>query len=458
MAPVTTLLICEDDESIRVLCQRILEDPARNILLAETGEEAVELYRIHSVDAVLCDVKLPGISGLEVLEEIRRLDPCAIVVIMTAFGTIQNAVEALKRGAFDYITKPFSSPAELSVVMEKAVGQRRLLLDNLELRRAVREKYSFDSIIGKSAAMQPVFRTIEKAAPTDSTMLVRGESGTGKELVARALHLSSRRSLRPFVRVNCSAFTESLLESELFVHVRGAFTGALKDHPGLVAAADGGTLFLDEVGDTGLELQAHLLRVLQDGEYRRVGETRTRTADLRVIGSTNQPLEELIRKGRFREDLYYRLKVIEIHIPPLRERMDDLPLLIKHFLERQSEKQGPRPDGSRRQFRLDPTALAILKQYRWPGNVRELENALERAAVLCEGDVIHPRDLPAELVRAELLPWPSQPGKGLLELNEEEQIRAVLRQTDGHRTKAAEILGITRRTLYEKIKRFGIEL
>ncbi len=458
MASTSTLLICEDDESIRVLCSRILEQSERTLLLAETGEEAVELYRIHSVDAVLSDVKLPGISGLDVLGEVRRLDPCAVVVIMTAFGTVQNAVEALKRGAFDYITKPFSSPSELSIVMQKALEQRRLLLDNLELRRAMREKYSFESIIGKSAAMQPVFHTIEKAAPTDSTILIRGESGTGKELVARALHLNSRRSPRPFVRVNCSAFTESLLESELFGHVRGAFTGALKDHPGLVASADGGTIFLDEVGDTGLELQAHLLRVLQDGEYRRVGETRTRTADLRVIAATNQPLEELIKKGRFREDLYYRLKVIEIPIPPLRDRMDDLPLLIKHFLERQAEKQGPRPDGSRRQFRLDSTAMNILRQYRWPGNVRELENTLERAAVLCEGEAILPRDLPQELVRTELWHVPAQPGKGLLEQNEEEQIRAVLRQTDGHRTRAAEILGITRRTLYEKIKRFGIEL
>ena len=451
----STFLICEDDDAVRRLCEHILEHAGHRVIAAGSGEAAVDIYLRHGIDAVLCDFKLPGMSGLDVLGELRRADPHAVVVIMTAYGTVQNAVEALKQGAFDYITKPFPSPTELVVVMEKALDQRRLLLDHAELRRAVHVKYSFESIVGKSSPMHPVFRTIEKAAPTDSTILVRGESGTGKELVARAIHQYSRRNHQPFVRVNCSAFTESLLESELFGHVKGAFTGALRDHPGLIASADGGTLFLDEVGDTGLDLQAHLLRVLQDGEYRRVGETDTRTADLRIIAATNQPLEELIKRGRFRQDLYYRLKVIEISIPPLRERMDDLPLLARHFLARLAERQAE-PGEPVVECRIDPAAMEILRHYRWPGNVRELENALERAVVLCEGELLRAGDLPGELSRVELLRAPGSPGKGLLETNEEEQIRAVLKETGGHRTRAARILGITRRTLYEKIKRFGI--
>jgi len=457
MASGSTFLVCEDDEAVRRLCEHILEHSGHRVIPAESGEAAVQHYARHGIDAVLCDFKLPGMSGIDVLTELRRSDAYAVVVIMTAYGTVQNAVEALKRGAFDYITKPFPSPAELVVVMEKALELRRLRWDNCELGRAVHEKYSFENIVGKSAAMQPVFTTVEKAAPTDSTILVHGESGTGKELVARAIHQYSRRAHQPFVRVNCSAFTESLLESELFGHAKGAFTGALRDHPGLMAAADGGTLFLDEVGDTGLDLQAHLLRVLQDGEYRRVGETSTRTADLRIIAATNQPLEELIKRGRFRQDLYYRLKVIEIALPPLCERMDDLPLLSRHFLARLAARRA-NPGAPVPEYRIDPAAMDVLKRYRWPGNVRELENALERAVVLCEERTIRPGDLPAELSRVELLRVPAGPGKGLLECNEEEQIRAVLKETGGHRTRAARILGITRRTLYEKIKRYGIEV
>jgi DNA-binding NtrC family response regulator len=457
MAIIPEVLICDDDESALQLCRQVLEPHGYSLHLAASGEQALDIFRNHSIDCVLTDYKLPGISGLDLLRSVHQLDPSSVVVIMTAFATVQNAVEAMKQGAFDYITKPFPSPAELCVVVEKGLEQRRLLMENQQLRRAVREKYKFDNIIGKSAAMQPVFSKIEKAAPTDSTILIRGESGVGKELVARALHQHSKRKDNPFVRVNCSAFTESLLESELFGHEKGAFTGASREAPGLIAAADGGTLFLDEVGDMGTSLQAHLLRVLQNGEYRRVGETRTRNADLRVITATNQPLERMIREGSFREDLYYRLKVIDINIPPLRERMDDLPLLERHFLAKQEKKQIPGPDGVYPVYRLDTAARRILRRYSWPGNVRELENTLERACVLCEGHTIRPEDLPEELLRVEASSSPTPP-RGVLELTEAEQIREVLKQTGGHRSRAADILGITRRTLYQKIKRFEIDV
>jgi DNA-binding NtrC family response regulator len=394
---------------------------------------------------------MPGMDGTQLLKAALGMDPNLVAVIMTGHGTIQTAVEAMRLGAFDYVLKPFKLQMLLPI-LARAAEVRRLKVENVRLRERV-EQLSFESpryeLVGPSPAMRAVKQQIEKVARTDATVLIRGPSGTGKELVARALHINSPRRDRPLVAVNCATLQEALLESELFGHEKGAFTGADRAKPGLFEQAEGGTLFIDEVAEMGTVLQAKFLRVLEDGHYRRVGGTRDLYADVRVVAATNRPLEEDQRAGRFREDLYYRLNVIAITLPPLRERREDIPALVEHLLA--TRQVGPV------RFRVSADALDALRRYDWPGNVRELANALERAQIMAEGHEITPDDLPDAVAR---LPVPPPAGAeedpSTLDAVERRHVAEVLRQSGGNKVAAAKALGISRRSLYRLIERYGL--
>ena len=387
-APLT-LLIIEDEPGHR----RALEahfSKYYNVLTAEHGQRALEIASQQPIHLLLIDLILPGgTDGLEVLRRIREIHPHSGAIIITAFPTIRTAVQAMKDGAVDYITKPFDLD-ELRAKVDKAAEEYRLREENLRLHQQLRSTFDFRNIVGKSGAMQEVYRTIEQVAQSRATVLIRGESGTGKELVAKAIHFSSKRANGPFIAVSCAALPETLLESELFGHERNAFTGATTQKPGRFELAHKGTLFLDEIAEVPLPIQVKLLRVLQEREFERLGGTKTIKVDVRLIAATNKNLEEMVKAGNFREDLYYRLHVIEIHLPPLRERKDDIPLLVEHFLNRYCVENGKHLKG------WTPDAMDLLMKYDWPGNVRELENAIERAVVLADDDT--------ELLTPELLP------------------------------------------------------
>ena len=417
----------------------------------------------RAYDLILTDLEMPERNGLDLLKLAKEVDPSTCVILLTGHAAVDTAVEAMKMGAFDYLKKPFPNK-ELLAVIEKGLRQRELEQENRRLRSELREKYHFENLVGNAASMQKVFRMIERAGPTDSTVLILGESGTGKELAARAIHETSNRAHRRFLKVNCSALTDSLLESELFGHIKGSFTGAAADKRGLFEAANGGTLFLDEVGDTSPALQAKLLRVLQEGEIRPVGGTEDKSVDVRVIAATNRDLKGRISEELFREDLYFRLNVVSISLPPLRERKDDIPLLIHHFLQKKTAESESIPT-------LGLEVQDALLNYSWPGNIRELENVIERATVLREAETIELRDLPHEITGGVSLqptlrakqegesPALQESTDKILSLQEMErvQILKALKAAQGHREKAANLLGITRRTLYQKIKRYGIQ-
>jgi DNA-binding NtrC family response regulator len=454
------ILAVDDDADLLGLISNYLSAAGHDVESVEDAVKAESLLLNGDYDVLLTDLDMPEKSGMELLRSSKEADPSTPVVMLTGHATVETAVEAMKAGAFDYLKKPFPAP-DLLVVVEKGLRQRELERENRRLRQELRDKYHFKNLIGSSPPMQAVFRLVERVGPTSSTALILGESGTGKELVARAIHETSNRSHRRFVKVNCSALVDTLLESELFGHERGAFTGAVTTKKGLFEVANGGTLFLDEVGDTSPALQAKLLRALQEGEIRHVGGTRDIPADVRVITATNQDLKEKIGQGLFREDLFYRLNVVGIALPPLRERREDLPLLIDHIVRKKGKDLRKLP-------RLSPEVEEALADYSWPGNVRELENVLERGLVLCDGETIELPDLPEEVRDAEPAVSASPTGGGtesepandrLLSLEELEsrQIEKVLAAVGGHRQKAADILGITRRTLYQKIKRYGLE-
>ncbi len=443
------ILIIEDERIMRITLEDTLRAAGYEVSSVEKGTEGVRAFKQDRYSLVVTDVRLPDIDGLEVLRMMKEADDNAQVILMTAFGTIKDAVDAMKLGAFDYITKPFSLE-EFRLIVKRALELREIREENIRLRMHLTECYSYPNIIGESREMQRIFEFIGRVAKTDSTVLITGESGTGKELIASTIHYQSNRGERPLIKLNCAALPESLIESELFGYEKGAFTGAARRKPGRFELADGGTIFLDEVGDIPLPTQAKLLRVLQDGSFERLGGTETLTVDVRVIAATNRDLERDVKKGRFREDLFYRLNVIPVHVPPLRKRREDIPLLVDHFLGRFNSRFG-------KETRFSSEALKALMAYDFPGNVREIENIVERCVALADGDVIDADELPGHIRR---------PGKDLshrVTLSEvtaeaeKEHILRILKTTKGNKTMAAEILGISRKTLWEKMNNYGIK-
>jgi two-component system response regulator AtoC len=447
------VLVVDDEENLRLVLRTLLRRHGYEVETAPTGEEALTLVDSFGPDVVLTDVRMPKMGGLDLLATLKAKGNEATVIVMSAYGNMDLALEAMKAGAYDYVQKPFK-PDEVVLALKKAEEREALRRENRALRDEIRKEHRFEDILAKSAKMQDIFRTIAKISEYKTTVLITGESGAGKELVARAIHRRSKRS-GPFVAVNCGAIPENLLESELFGHKKGAFTDAVHDRRGLFEEATGGTLFLDEIGELPLALQVKLLRVLEDEKIRRLGETRDLQVDVRIVTATHRDLPAETKAGRFREDLFYRLNVLPIHCPPLRDRREDIPLLIDHFLARNNARLGTNIRG------LDTEARRLLYEYAWPGNVRELENTIERAMVLTEGDTITAQDLP-ERVREARDPVQMQLASGELSVKktmriiEEILIRRALQKTKGNRTRAAEILEISHRALLYKIKDYLI--
>jgi two-component system response regulator PilR (NtrC family) len=455
------VLVVDDEPSIREFLQIMLKREKMIVETASNGREALKILENKPIDLVITDLQMPEMSGLELLGKIKEKDPKALVMMITAFGSTDSAVEAMKLGAFDYLTKPFKID-DVTVRITRALENRVLVRDVARLREALGEKYSFSNIVGASDPMQKVFDVIRRVAPSDSGVLILGDSGTGKELVAKAMHFNSARKDGPFVAVNCGAIPENLIESELFGHVKGAFTGAVNDKKGYFEVADGGTLFLDEVGEMPLPLQAILLRALQEGTFNPVGSTDSHHASVRVVAATNKDLEEEVRAKNFREDLYFRLNVIQIRVPPLRERRDDIPMLVDHFVQSFAEKFG-------KTVKTVPTSTReLLKAYSWPGNVRELENVVERMIALESGDALLPDSLPAH-IREPLKPRFETLGKeiawnvagvkidDILGNIEREFLVKALDQAKGARKDAARLLGITMRSLRYRLEKFGFD-
>ena len=468
------ILVVDDEAEIREGLELLLKSEGYGVTLAETGDAGLTCLEEQPFDLLLLDVSLPDRNGLELLREIRRRDPALSIVLITAYGSIEMARAAFKSGAQDYITKPWSND-ELLAQVAQAVEGRRLREENLQLKRALKQRYNFPNIVGKSEKMLTVFDLVSQVAPSRSTVLISGESGTGKELIAKAVHSASPRADKPFVPVNTGSMPVDLLESQLFGHVKGAFTSAVASKKGLFEVADQGTIFFDEISTIGPETQAKLLRVIQEREFMRLGGTETIKVDVRILAASNLDLLSLVREGRFREDLYHRLNVIALHLPPLRERKEDVPLLIQHFLKRTCEENG------KALMRFSQAAMKLLMDYDWPGNVRELENVVERAVVLSNQDVVDVDLLPEnvrtkEIVRGVRLqlsdfmpPLPGEPGSrtaadhprpSLFQIVEEVERRIItdmLERTNGNQTEAAERFQIPLSTLNQKIKRLGIE-
>jgi DNA-binding NtrC family response regulator len=439
------VLVADDEKNLRDLLVRELSRQGHEVDGVGDGEAALERLGAGSYDVVVLDMKMPRREGLEVLRELAASPEPPQVIVMTGFQEVGPAVEAMKLGAYDYLTKP-AKIEELDILIRKAAEKGQLLRDNVALRAHAPGAAPFGGILTRSPRMQEVLRIIERVAPTDSSVLILGESGTGKELVAQAIHEHSPRAERPFVPIHCGALPREVLESELFGHEKGAFTGAVAAKPGLVELADGGTLFLDEIGEMEPDSQVKLLRALETGTFFRVGGTRPRRVDVRIVTATNRDLAEAMRQGEFRQDLYYRINTIAVHLPPLRDRREDVSLLAKHFVE------GNAAYGVKR---LSAAALATLEGYGWPGNVRELQHAIERAVILGKSDEILPEDLPPEVIGGAPLPS-ALPAAGSLEGMERQHIVGTLRQVGGHRGKAAALLGIDPKTLYRKILAYRI--
>ena len=453
------ILIVEDNATMREGLELVVRRLGHEVEPCDSAEAALAALKVKPADLIVSDYRLPGIDGLVFLEKVKSLQPACEVIVITAFGSVDLAVQAMQKGAADFITKPFS-PDELTVKLERLaerLRQRRelenLQAQNLYLREAEERQFNFGEIIGQSAPMQDVFRMLQKVAPTDSSVIIYGESGTGKELIARAIHKNSNRADGPFIRVNCGALTETLLESELFGHEKGAFTGAVKRKLGRFELAHHGSIFLDEIGDISPALQIKLLRILQEKEFERVGGEETVCIDVRVIAATHRNLKEEVAAGKFREDLYYRLHIVPINLPPLRQRLEDLPVLAQHFLQHLGEELR-KPN-----LQIEPAALERMKTYHWPGNVRELENILERAAVLCENARIGVADLPPLVKdRAALFQLPNEN----LDLNQtlEEVERALIERAmsraHGVKAEAARLLGIKATTLLYKLEKYGM--
>jgi two-component system, NtrC family, response regulator AtoC len=454
MTAVPHLLFIDDEATLRGLMAERLAERGFEVVEADSGERALELLDQFAFDIVITDLRLPGIDGSRVIEAARERYPGIVAIVITGFGTVKDAVDAIKRGASDFIAKPFQFD-ELIHVLQKAMEQRRLTTENAYLRSQLEERHQFGNILGHSRPMQKLFHLLETVARSNSTILITGETGTGKEVVARAIHHNSARKQQRFVALNCSAIPETLLEAELFGHVRGAFTGAVGARQGRFEQAHKGTLFLDEVGTMSTALQMKLLRALQEREFERIGDSQTIKVDVRVIAATNSELSKMVAEGTFREDLYYRLHVIPIQLPPLRERRDDIPVLVKHFLEKFAPGMA---------MQVEQGAMRALMAYQWPGNVRQLENAVERAVALSAGRrEVAVTDLPAEVQttpETTEAPFVDFPDSGIdlpayLAQIERDLIQRSLDRTGGNRNKAAELLRIKRTTLVEKLKRLG---
>ncbi len=476
------ILVIEDDETVRDVLRSFLMQKGFEVTLAQNGEAGLSQLRSDTFDLIFTDLVMPGISGMDVLKEVVAAKIPIPVVVMTAFGTVQTAVEAMRIGAFDYITKPFSLD-ELLIVLDKALSVAKLRKENLMLKMQLKKKYNFEGLVGDSPSMQVVYELIEKIADTDSTVLITGESGTGKELIAKTIHYNNlSRAGGPFVPLNCAAIPRDLLESELFGHEKGAFTGAINTRIGRFELAQGGTLFLDEVGELDFSLQVKLLRVLQEREFERVGGVKTIKVDVRILAATNKDLEKVTKEGKFREDLFYRLNVIPLNLPTLRQRVEDIGLLTSHFIQEFSLKRKREP------FTFSPEAMSCLLKYPWPGNVRELENLIERLTILVSNKTVtasdlpekfnqmtvsdrdqaanlsgapdhaKPRDMPAALRHGDL-----EFGDSGINLNEmvgkleRNLIMQALEKTRGVRSRAAQMLSLNRTTLLEKMKKMGIE-
>jgi two-component system response regulator AtoC len=450
------ILIIDDEENFRHMLSVILKKEKYEVDTAANGEEGLQKIVAEDFDQILCDIRMPGMDGLDVLKEGQKRGIHASVIMMSAYGSIDTAIEAMKLGAYDYISKPFK-PDEIILTLRKAEERERLRKENEFLRKEVKKEYSFENIVSKNEKMQKMFEVIKKVAQYKSTILITGESGTGKELVARALHYNSDRAGQPFIPVNCGAIPENLLESELFGHVKGAFTDAIRTKKGLFEEADGGTLFLDEIGELPSPLQVKLLRVLQEGEIRRVGESKPIQVDVRIVAATVKDLAKEASEGKFRDDLYYRLNVLPIHIPPLRERREDIPLLANHFINVYNQSLNKKVVG------VEPKALEVLMNYKWYGNVRELENTIERAIVLTDGEHIGLDNLPYEIQnfeekeQAPSLTEEEYSIKKASKALETNLIQKALKKTKGNHTHAARLLEISHRALLYKIKEYGVE-
>jgi DNA-binding NtrC family response regulator len=456
--PQERMLIVEDEPDLAQVFAEVLTMEGYDVSAAVDGETAMQMISDNTYHLALIDLYLPKADGFQVLAHLQRVSSSTSAIVMTGHGSIESAVEAMKKGAVDYITKPVTFD-QLRIVVKKALDVQRLQQENRFLRQQLKSKYRFENIVGTSWAMHQVFQLIEKVADAESTVLVLGESGTGKELVARAIHFNSHRAEKPLIPVNCGAIPESLLESELFGHERGAFTGAARTRMGRFELAHGGTIFLDEVGDMSPALQVKLLRVLQEHTFERVGGTKSIRVDVRILAATNRNLEDSIARGEFREDLYYRLSVIPLTLPPLRERKEDIPLLLQHFMDQFNRMRNRTLQG------FSSTALPMLIHYHWPGNVRELENLVDRLVVLKGQGIIEPEDLPEKM----RLAWTHAPAASVLEIPEQgfcldiavreferELISRALQKADGVKNKAAQLLGIKRTTLIEKLKRHSL--
>ena len=455
-----TILIVDDEKNYPLILSAVLQEEGYETLTANSGTEALEILNHADVDMVLTDMKMPGMDGIELMEKIKADHPHLPIIMMTAYGTVEKAVEAMQKGAYNYILKPFDNE-RLIIFIKKAIDMYRVVKENLRLRDVVENRFNFGNIIGKSKRMQELFDLIQKIASSSATVLIEGESGTGKELVAKSIHFNSHRKDKPFVAVNCSALSENLLESELFGHEKGAFTGAVATKKGRFELADAGTLFLDEIGEISMNLQVKLLRVLQERAFERVGGIKSIPVNIRIIAATNKKLKLEMDRGRFREDLYYRLNVIHLSLPPLRERAEDIRLLVSHMIDKYSDerRQNPPVRG------VDQEVDRLFYEYSWPGNVRELENVIERAMVLCPGDMIEVSDLPGHFKKnvrhsLHLLDYLPDDAKlyETIDRVERTMIERALTITHHVQSHAADLLGIGKSGLNQKIKKYGIKV
>ena len=445
------ILIVDDEPTIRETLSLVLREENFQCELAENGAEGLNRVKEKNFDLIITDLKMPEMGGLELMERAKTISPKTSVIIITAYASLESAIQALQFGAYDYIIKPLDFD-DVILRINRLMEHRELLNENEFLRREVQEKFNVTNIIGESEPMQDVFRLIQKVAATKGNVLITGKSGTGKELVARAIHYNSPRQTKRFVAINCGAIVDNLMESELFGHKKGSFTGAVRDKEGLFKVADGGTLFLDEVGEIPLHLQVKLLRAIETGEFIPVGDTIPQKVDVRIIAATNRNLEEEVEKGKFRDDLFYRLNVIEINLPPLSERKDDIPLLIDHFIRKYNQELNRHITG------MDEETKRILMNYEWKGGIRELENVIERALILSEGEKITRQDLPPNLMKLEPAPETSPRLKDTVAAFEKEYIEQVLKANRGNKEAAAKILDISLSSLYRKIDELGVEI
>ena len=452
--PQAKILVVDDDKAHVTTLKVLLETWGYKVSSASDGDEAVSIVKNKSFDLILMDIKMIKMNGIEALKKIKDYNPAIPIIMMTAYSSVESAVKAMKSGAYDYLIKPLDFDA-LKITIERALEHVNLKEENKKLKEVLGENFNFNNIIGKSEGIKRLLEKLAMVAPSDANVLITGESGTGKELIARAIHLNSNRKDGPFVAVNCAALTETLLESELFGHEKGAFTGADRKRKGRFVRANRGTLFLDEVGEMPITIQPKLLRAIQEGEINPLGSDKIVKVDVRIIAATNRNLEEEINRGNFREDLYYRLNVVNLHIPPLRDRTEDIPILAEHFLHIYVPKNKKDIKG------ISAQAMDLLLKYRWPGNVRELENAIEHAVVLCSGNYITERELPLRIKKQKeqidnKIEHQSSFMDNSLEELEKKAIIAALEKTKGNKSKAARLLKITRRTLYLKMQKYGL--